>query len=166
MPNSPTLQKKMNRWISRFDDKSADVRKEAVSVMITVANDNTELRTTALNALAKHLSKLISERKADDLELYLCIREIENLEGTILFEDSELWNSYRNTSMTDGDVAHSVMRKLWSHIERDMTPPTNKVAISIASFAQSALNITPTSGSRDGRRDALKISDWAEDNGL
>lgn len=157
MSSESAMRKKFDRWMPRLNDLSSDVRQKAAIMMIEVVQSDTTMKPDALLALVNYLKSL---KKNSDNELFLCLYYMQyGLEST-LASSSELLDTLLDCPLNNSDVSNYLMHLLWNAIDKGHIQATHSAARSIVKVAKCALKQKHFGG----RRDALLITDWGEDN--
>lgn len=147
--------KKLERWSERLNDESSDVRQEALKVVRQIAETEATLTERSLNTLALY----ISENRYGDVSfnLFRALNEVRALPPQVILKSPKLLDAVLKApfvNVFDEETVASICLKI---VECDELPRASPHLQAMIEKSKSAL-LT------GGRRDFMKIVDWAEDN--
>ena len=152
MTTNPTAQKKFNRWSSRLDDSSEDVRATAIEMLSEVGRDSLELR----NSVSRELERILRTRPDDRsnvlykiyFNLEECVASDLALMSAVIFAS--------NAPESEGIG----MKLLWRLIEQNRLTVGHPLLEEVRAAATKYLR-SETEADRDA---AFQIVDWCDDN--
>lgn len=166
----PGALRTMARWTPRLQDLSYQVRVEAVTQLVAVANEHPAARQECLASLLTYFrDTLPRDRYRDDA--HGALHALKDLDIQILASQEELLLAALDAPVDFFAESAALMSLAWSllgdsagHLGR--TPhglaPDHPAVPRMLEAARAA----QASEHHGGRCDALKILDWAEDHGL
>lgn len=157
MATDPATQKKLDRWIPRLKDREGDVRREALNVIVEVLNTHPQLSASCLDPVTEYVRTMV---KTQSEGLYFCLDSLERLDGDVLAMSADLLAAVFECPTGDDTVTGQLMRLLWQQVDQGHFNASNPAAAGLVALAKKVANM-PHGG---GRRDALRIIDWGEDN--
>lgn len=149
---STPAQKKFERWSSRVNDPSEDVRRTSIEMLAEVARDDAALRARALSCLAVHLRDHPDDRK---MTLWQVERELDGC-AAMHPELMAAVISVANAPESEGFA----MSLLWKLINDGRMGAAHASLAAARTVAQAYLQ----SMVEDERDAAFQIVDWCEDN--
>lgn len=101
-------------------------------------------------------------READDYEIFHCMNSIDDLVGGLVLCHTPLWDAYINFRTKHSSANERRLKTLWNLIDRCQIFSTSPGAGALVQFAVEMKEKKV----RDGRKEYLKICDWATDNDI
>lgn len=147
--------KKFERWAGRLNDDSSDVRREALSIVGQIAQAEGTLAERSLNTLALYISE---NRYGDEsFDLFWALDVVCVLPPQLVLKCPKLLDAVLKAPLVSSSDAEVMARICLKIVESDELPRASTHLQAIIEKSKSAL-LT------GGRRDFMKIVDWAEDN--
>ena len=159
MAEDGAMKKKFDRWHPRLNDSSSDVREKAAEELVTVANSGGSVVPAALAALADALNAL----KKGDEDDYSCsnlLGALNDLEPEVMAKSTVLLDALMSAPLENEYAASRLMAILWHLLESGAMKLGHNSAHAVVKRAASVAKLAH----QGGRRDALQIIDWGEDN--
>lgn len=148
--------RKMERWSARINDLSSDVRREAAEVLRGLASEEPALAEKCVQSLQQY----IHEDKYSDL--FWVLSAVAELPNRVIWRNAQLVATVASAPLAEELDAVRVSEfflKLTEGNELAKRKELSKLVVERAKFALSLEH-------HGGRRDFMKVVDWAEDNGL
>lgn len=156
MNSSEATLRKLERWSTRINDPSSDVRKEAAEVLTALASEDPTLAEKCVHSLQQY----IHENRYSDL--FWALSAVTELPNRVIWKSSQLVVTVATAPLAEELDAVRVgefFLKLTESNELAKREELLKLVVERAKFALSLEH-------HGGRRDFMKVVDWAEDNGL
>lgn len=150
--------KKFERWSGRLNDESSGVRNEALKIVGQIAEAEAALAARSLNTLAAYIRE--NKYANESGNMYWALDVVDDLPCQLVSKNPLLLDALVNVPLTDSTDAGVVGRILIKIVESDELPRASSHLQDIIQRSKSGLLLAH----QGGRRDFMKIVDWAEDN--
>lgn len=150
--------KTLERWSGRLNDKSSDVRKEALKTVGQIAETESCLAITSLNTLASFISE--NKYGEDCGDALYALWAIQEMPPQLILKSPQLVWAILEAPLEHAYNANAVARILLELVE---SGGVSRVGSFLKDIIQKSKSSTLLAH-QGGRRDFMKIVDWAEDN--
>jgi len=159
MADNAAMQKKFDRWHPRLHDSSSDVREKAAMELVVVANSGGSVVPAALAELAAAL-KGLTKGDEDDFSCSDLLGALDDIEPGVMVSSTELLDALMSAPLENEFAAAKLMKLLWRLLDSGDMHSGHSSAHAVVKRAASVAKLAH----QGGRRDALQIIDWGEDN--